>query len=60
MARGSWRGAVLENDAYVVRTLIINSAENKGVAIPFIPQLVTGPAMVPQAPNIFPDNTDLS
>ncbi len=50
---------VLENDAYVVRTLIINSAENKGVAIPFVPQFASGPAISPQASSIFPANTDL-
>ena len=50
---------VLEDDAYVIRSLIINSSENKGIAIPFVPQLASGPAMVPQAPNIFPADTDL-
>jgi len=50
---------VFEGDAYVVRTLIINSAENKGVAIPFVPNLVSGPAMTPESPNIFPADVDL-
>jgi len=50
---------VFENDSYVVRTLIINSAENKGNAIPFVPQFVSGPAIVPESPNIFPADTDL-
>jgi hypothetical protein len=50
---------VFEGDAYVVRTLIINSEENKNIAIPFLPQLATGPAIVPESPNIFPADVDL-
>ena len=50
---------VFEGDAYVVRTLIINSAENKGLAIPFVPNLVSGPAITPESPNIFPADVDL-
>ena len=34
---------IIEGDAYVVRTLIVNSAENKNNAVPFIPFLVPGP-----------------
>ncbi len=36
-----------EGDAYVVRSLIINSTESKSNAIPFVPQFVSGPALVP-------------
>src|SRR6185437_4250782 len=50
---------VFEGDAYVLRTLIINSAENKGIAIPFVPQFVSGPAIAPESPNIFPADVDL-
>ncbi len=50
---------VFEGDAYVVRTLVINSAENKNNAIPFVPLFVPGPAIVPESPNVFPANTDL-
>lgn len=50
---------VFEGDAYVVRTLLINGPENKGNAIPFVPQFVSGPAMVPESPNIFPADVDL-
>jgi hypothetical protein len=37
---------VFEGDAYVVRTLIINKTEDKSNIIPFLPQLVSGPAIV--------------
>jgi len=50
---------VFESDAYVVRTLIINSDENKNIAIPFAPQFVSGPALAPESPNIFPADVDL-
>ena len=33
---------VFESDAYVLRTLIINSAENKGIAIPFCTAICFG------------------
>jgi hypothetical protein len=48
-----------EGDAYVLRALIVNSAESKSNAIPFVPQFVSGPALVPESPNIFPADADL-
>ena len=48
-----------EGDGYVVRTLIVNGPETKDNAIPFVPQFVTGPALVPASPNIFPADIDL-
>jgi hypothetical protein len=50
---------VFEGDAYVVRTLILNSEENKNIAVPFLPQFISGPALVPESPNIFPSDSDL-
>jgi hypothetical protein len=50
---------VFEGDAYVVRTLIVNTFENKTNAVPFLPQFVPGPAIVPEAANIFPADMDL-
>ena len=50
---------VFEGDAYVLRTLILNGEENKNSAIPFVPQFVSGPALVPESPNIFPADIDL-
>ncbi|MFN2493106.1 MAG: hypothetical protein ABR501_09520, partial [Pyrinomonadaceae bacterium] len=52
-------GISFEGDAYVLRVLIVNSAENKSNPLPFIAQFVSGPAMVSQAPNIFPADTSL-
>jgi hypothetical protein len=50
---------VLEGDAYVIRTLVINGIESKGLAVPFLPQFISGPAIAPESPNIFPAETDL-
>jgi Protein of unknown function (DUF3352) len=49
---------VFEDDAYVLRTLIINSEENKTIALPFMPQLLSGPPLVPESPDIFPADTE--
>jgi hypothetical protein len=48
-----------EGDAYVLRALILTSAENKAVAVPFLPQLVSGPALIPASPAVLPANSDL-
>ncbi len=48
-----------EGDAYILRALIVNSTESKSNAIPFVPQFVSGPALVPESPNIFPADVDL-
>ena len=50
---------VFEGEGYVLRTLIIYGPENKGSAIPFVPQFVSGAAIVPESPNIFPADVDL-
>jgi hypothetical protein len=50
---------VAEGDAYVVRTFIVNKFENKSVAIPFLPQFISGPAIAPESPGIFPADLDL-
>lgn len=51
--------AVFEGDAYVARVLLLNGAENNANAIPFFPQFVPGPAIVPAAPNVLPADADL-
>jgi hypothetical protein len=48
-----------EGDGYVVRTLLVNGEDNKNNAIPFVPQFVPGPALVPASPGIFPADIDL-
>ena len=48
-----------EGDGYVVRTLIVNGAETRDNAIPFVPLFVTGPPLAPASPSIFPADVDL-
>ena len=52
-------GIAFEGDAYVLRALIINGPDSKANAIPFVPQFISGPAIVPESPSVFPANTDL-
>ncbi|MBA3513576.1 MAG: DUF3352 domain-containing protein [Pyrinomonadaceae bacterium] len=46
-------------DTYVVRALLVNSPEVKGNAIPFAPQLVSGPPLTPEASSVLPASTEL-
>lgn len=48
-----------EGDSYVVRALLINGPDGKGNPIPFFPQLVSGPPLVPESSSVFPSDTDL-
>jgi len=50
---------VAEGDTYVVRTLLINSADNKNNPIPFLPQFVSGPAIAPDSPGVLPADVQL-
>jgi hypothetical protein len=48
-----------EGDAYVVRALILSTAENKALAIPFFPQFISGPAVIPGSSSVLPADADL-
>jgi hypothetical protein len=48
-----------EGDSYVVRTLIVNSDENKNIGIPFMPQFISGPPLVPAASGVLPADVEL-
>lgn len=52
-------GIAFDADTYVVRALLVNSPEVKGTVIPFAPQLVSGPALVPEASAVLPADTEL-
>lgn len=49
---------VFDADSYVLRALLVNSPDVKGSAIPFIPQLISGPALNPESPSILPADTE--
>jgi hypothetical protein len=48
-----------EGDSFDLRALLVNQAGEKADVIPFMPMLMTGPAYNPEAPNIFPADTEL-
>ena len=48
-----------EGDSFDLRALLVNQAGDRADAIPFMPLLVTGPAISPESPNIFPADTEL-
>jgi hypothetical protein len=48
-----------EGDSFDLRALLVNQNGGKADAVPFMPMLITGPAFTPEAPNIFPADTEL-
>lgn len=48
-----------EGDTFDLRALLVNQAGEKADALPFAPMLITGPALSPEAPNVFPADTEL-
>lgn len=52
-------GVAFDADTYVVRALLMNSPGVKTNLIPFAPQLVSGPPLVPEASSVLPASTEL-
>jgi hypothetical protein len=50
---------VLEGNEYIVRAIMINKLEAKKTPIPFVPQLIGGPAFTSEAASVLPDDTDI-
>jgi hypothetical protein len=46
-------------NSFDVRALLINAPDVKGTAIPFIPQLISGSALILESPSILPGDTEL-
>jgi hypothetical protein len=49
----------LEGNEYIVRALMIDKPEAKKTPIPFVPQLIGGPAFTSGAASVLPDDTDV-
>jgi len=49
----------LENNDYVIRALLIEPPEAKRLPLPFVPQLISGPALVSDAPSVLPESTEV-
>lgn len=48
-----------EGDSFDLRVLLVNQSGARTDALPFLPMLITGPAVSTEAPNIFPADTEL-
>src|SRR5262245_50413724 len=51
--------ASFEPDSYNLRALLVNAPGEKPLALPFFPQLLTGPPISPESPSILPADTEL-
>jgi hypothetical protein len=49
----------LEGNEYVLRALLIDKPEAKRLPIPFVPQLVSGPASATEVASVLPANTEV-
>ncbi|HEY0764928.1 MAG TPA: hypothetical protein VGD61_21295 [Pyrinomonadaceae bacterium] len=48
-----------EGDSFDLRVLLVNQSGERADVLPFLPMLITGPALTPEAPNIFPADTEV-
>jgi hypothetical protein len=48
-----------DNDEYVIRAILVEPPNAKRLALPFVPQLISGPAYSPNAPSVLPDDTEV-
>ena len=48
-----------DNDEYVIRAILVESQNARRLALPFVPQLISGPAYTPNAPSVLPDDTEV-
>lgn len=52
-------GLTFENDSFDLRALFVNEPGKKSDTVPFMPMLIPGPPVIPEAPNILPADTQL-
>jgi hypothetical protein len=49
----------LEGDDYVIRSILVGPQNGKRLVLPFVPQLVAGRGLTPNAPSVLPDDTEV-
>jgi hypothetical protein len=49
----------LDNDEYVIRTILIEPQNNKHSLVPFVPEVIAGPAINSDAASVLPDDTQV-
>ncbi len=50
---------VLDDQDYVLKALLIDAPDAKKLPLPFVPQLISGPAYASDAPSVLPDDTEV-
>ena len=48
-----------DNNEYVIRAILVEPPNARRLALPFVPQLISGPAYSPNAPSVLPDDTEV-
>jgi hypothetical protein len=49
----------LDNDEFAVRAILIEKENARTLPLPFVPQLISGPAVASEAASILPDDTEV-
>ena len=49
----------LDNNDYVIRAILIEPPDAKKLPLPFVPQLISGPALAAGAPSVLPEGTEV-
>ncbi|MDX6531459.1 MAG: hypothetical protein QOH41_3749 [Blastocatellia bacterium] len=49
----------LDNSDYVIKAILIDGPDAKKLPLPFVPQLISGPAYASDAPSVLPDDTEV-
>jgi hypothetical protein len=50
--------AAFEPDSYSLRVLLVSEPGERANPVPFMPQVVSGPPLIPESPSIFPADTE--
>jgi hypothetical protein len=48
-----------EGDDYVIRSILVGPQNGKRLVLPFVPQLLAGRGLTPNAPSVLPDDTEI-
>jgi hypothetical protein len=49
----------LDNNDYVIRAILVEPPDAKKLPLPFLPQLISGPAATAEAPTVLPEGTEV-
>ena len=49
----------LDNNDYVIKSILIDAPDAKHLPLPFVPQLISGPSYASEAPSVLPEDTEV-